>query len=150
VSSPSNYRRDLRNLNPFAERFVRTIKEGCLEQMILFGQDALRRAIQEFVAHYHLERNHQRLRNRFIVPLDAATEKTGPVRMRQRLGGILDYYYRDAAWQFESGWFLMCESSFWIVRDTEKIFRQLTARTEKGDGYKRLDLRVSPREKARR
>jgi putative transposase len=52
------------NLNPFAERFVRTIKEGCLEQMILFGQDALRRAIQEFVAHYHLERNRQGLRNR--------------------------------------------------------------------------------------
>jgi transposase InsO family protein len=110
------------NLNPFAERFVRTIKEGCLEQMILFGQDALRRAIQEFVAHYHLERNHQRLRNRLIVPIDAATEKTGPVRRRQRLGGILNYYYRDAAWQFESGWFLMCESSFWIVRGTEKCF----------------------------
>ena len=47
------------NLNPFAERFVRTIKEGCLEQMIFFGQGALRRAIREFVAHYHLERNHQ-------------------------------------------------------------------------------------------
>src|SRR5215813_13110377 len=59
------------NLNPFAERFVRTIKEGCLEQMIFFGQDALRRAIREFVAHYHLERNHQGLRNRLIVPLDA-------------------------------------------------------------------------------
>jgi putative transposase len=85
-----------------------------------------------------------------IVPIDAVTEKTGPVRRRQRLGGMLNYYYRDAAWQFESGWFLMCESSFWIVRGTEKIFRQLTARTEKGDGYKRLDLRVSPREKARR
>src|SRR4030095_11290594 len=110
------------NLNPFAERFVRTIKEGCLEQMILFGQDALRRAIQEFVAHYHLERNHHRLRNRLIVPIDAATEKTRPVRRRQRLGGILNYYYRDAAWQFESGWFLMCESSFWIVRGTEKCF----------------------------
>jgi transposase InsO family protein len=85
------------NLNPFAERFVRTIKEGCLEQMIFFGQDALRRAIREFVAHYHLERNHQGLRNRLIVPIDAVTEKTGPVRKRQRLGGMLNYYYRDAA-----------------------------------------------------
>jgi putative transposase len=84
-------------LNPFAERFVRTIKEGCLEQMIFFGQDALRRAIREFVAHYHLERNHQGLRNRLIVPIDAVTEKTGPVRKRHRLGGMLNYYYRDAA-----------------------------------------------------
>jgi hypothetical protein len=46
---------------------------------------------------YHLERNHQGLRNRLIVPLDAVTEKTGPVRKRQRLGGMLNYYYRDAA-----------------------------------------------------
>jgi putative transposase len=85
------------NLNPFAERFVRTIEEGCLEQMIFLGQDALRRAIREFAAHYHLERNHQGLRNRLIVPIDAVTEKTGPVRKRQRLGGMLNYYYRDAA-----------------------------------------------------
>jgi putative transposase len=47
------------NLNAYAERFVRTIKEGCLEQMIFFGEDSLRNTIREFVEHYHYERNHK-------------------------------------------------------------------------------------------
>ena len=49
------------NLNAHAERFVRTIKESCLERLILFGETSLRKAISEFVAHYHGERNHQGL-----------------------------------------------------------------------------------------
>ena len=57
------------NLNAYAERFVRTIKESCLERMIFFGETSLRKAIAEFVAHYHLERNHQGLGNRLIVPI---------------------------------------------------------------------------------
>ena len=56
------------NLNAYAERFVRSIKESCLERMILFGEGSLRKAIQEFVAHYHSERNHQGLGNRLIIP----------------------------------------------------------------------------------
>jgi transposase InsO family protein len=47
------------NLNAYAERFVRIIKESCLEQMILFGEDSLRYSIHQFLDHYHLERNHQ-------------------------------------------------------------------------------------------
>jgi putative transposase len=47
------------NLNAFAERFVRSIKESCLDRLILFGEASLRKAVHEFVAHYHLERNHQ-------------------------------------------------------------------------------------------
>src|SRR6187200_1994930 len=47
------------NLNAYAERFVRSIKESCLDRLILFGEDALRKSVQEFTAHYHLERNHQ-------------------------------------------------------------------------------------------
>lgn len=83
------------NLNAHAERFVRTIKEGCLEQMILFGEAALRRAVHEFVAHYHFERNHQGLGNRLIV---ATTVQTiGRVRRKQRLGGLLNYYHRATA-----------------------------------------------------
>ena len=85
------------NLNAFAERFVRTIKESCLEQMIFFGEDSLRNATHDFVAHYHTERNHQGLGNRLIVPIQSVAEKTGPIRRRQRLGGMLNYYYRDAA-----------------------------------------------------
>ena len=56
------------NLNAHAERFVRSIKESCLERMIFFGEDALRKGIREFVLHYHGERNHQGLGNRLILP----------------------------------------------------------------------------------
>jgi hypothetical protein len=52
--------------------------------------------IGEFVAHYHLERNHQGLGNRLIVPMETTTETTGAVERRQRLGGLLNYYYRQA------------------------------------------------------
>ena len=55
------------NLNAHAERFVRTIKESCLERMILFGEGSLRKAIHEFVGRYHHERNHQGLGNRLIM-----------------------------------------------------------------------------------
>jgi putative transposase len=85
------------NLNAYAERFVRSIKESCLERMIFFGEDSLRNAIREFVAHYHLERNHQGLGNRLIVPMETKAETTGAVERRQRLGGLLNYYYRKAA-----------------------------------------------------
>jgi len=85
------------NLNAHAERFVRTIKESCLERMILFGEASLRKAISEFVAHYHLERNHQGLGNRLIIAPQAEVRIQGPIRRRSRLGGMLNYYYRQAA-----------------------------------------------------
>jgi len=85
------------NLNAYAERFVRTIKESCLDRMILFGEDALRKSVQEFTAHYHVERNHQGLGNRLIVPDSAHVGTTGEIRRRERLGGMLNYYYREAA-----------------------------------------------------
>ncbi len=85
------------NLNAYAERFVRTIKESCLERMILFGEQSLRRAIQHFIAHYHRERNHQGLDNRLIFPAPADTDPSAPIERRQRLGGMLNYYYRQAA-----------------------------------------------------
>jgi len=84
------------NLNAYAERFVRTIREDCLKQMIFFGEDALRNAIREFVTHYHLERNHQGLDNRLIVPMKTIPTN-GTIRKHQRLGGVLNYYYREAA-----------------------------------------------------
>jgi putative transposase len=85
------------NLNAHAERFVRTIKESCLERMILFGENSLRKAIAEFLTHYHFERNHQGLGNRLIVPLPTELNMTGTLQRRQRLGGMLNYYYRRAA-----------------------------------------------------
>lgn len=83
------------NLNAHAERFVRTIKESCLDRMIVFGERALRQTIREFVSHYHFERNHQGLGNRLI--LGPTVHPSGAVRHRQRLGGLLNYYYREAA-----------------------------------------------------
>jgi putative transposase len=85
------------NLNAYAERFVRSIKESCLERMILFGEESLRTAIRNFVAHYHSERNHQGLANRLIVPEAGHLGNTGTIQRRQRLGGMLNYYYRTAA-----------------------------------------------------
>jgi transposase InsO family protein len=85
------------NLNAHAERFVQTIKESCLERMILFGEESLRTAIHNFVAHYHTERNHQGLANRIISPEPGHPGKAGVVQRRQRLGGMLNYYYRAAA-----------------------------------------------------
>ena len=66
------------NLNAYAERFVRTIKESCLERLILFGEQSLRRAIEEFVVHYHHERNHQGLDNELIFPELTATDPFAP------------------------------------------------------------------------
>ena len=85
------------NLNAYAERFVRSIKEECLERMIFFGEVSLRKGIQEFGLHYHSERNHQGLGNRLILPDEKAAKTGGAVQRRQRLGGMLNYYYRTAA-----------------------------------------------------
>jgi transposase InsO family protein len=85
------------NLNAYAERFVRSIKESCLDQMIFFGEDALRNTIREFMRHYHIERNHQGLENRLIVPPKMIDTGTAIVKKRERLGGLLNYYYREAA-----------------------------------------------------
>jgi transposase InsO family protein len=84
------------NLNAYAERFVRTIKESCLDRLILFGEGSLRKAIPEFVAHYHLERNHQGLGNRLITPQAIPTDSNGTIQRPQRLGGMLNYYHRAA------------------------------------------------------
>ena len=56
------------NCNAFAERFVRSIKEECLDRMILFGEASLRRVLREYDSHYHTERNHQGLENRLLKP----------------------------------------------------------------------------------
>ena len=85
-------------LNPrFTKRFVRTVKESCLDRMILFGEESLRTTMHNFVAHYHTERNHQGLANRIISPEAGHLGNAGLVQRRQRLGGMLNYYYRAAA-----------------------------------------------------
>jgi putative transposase len=85
------------NLNAHCERFVRSIKEEALEQMIMLGERALYHAIHQFLAHYHAERNHQGLDNRLIAPEGGVGCQTGDVIRRERLGGLLHYYYRAVA-----------------------------------------------------
>ena len=85
------------NLNAFAERFVRSAKDECINRMIFFGEKSLRRAIREFAEHHHMERNHQGLDNALIQPEDGVGECRGDIECRERLGGMLRYYYRAAA-----------------------------------------------------
>ena len=65
--------------------------------MISFGEAPLRTAVQNFVEHYHAKRNHQRLRNRIIRPEPGHLGASGAIHRRRRLGGMLNYYCRDAA-----------------------------------------------------
>ena len=85
------------NLNAHAERFVRSIKDECLNRMIFIGQESLRRAIGEYMVHYHEERNHQGLENRLIHGAPSVAANEGTIDRRSRLGGMLNYYYRAAA-----------------------------------------------------
>ena len=85
------------NLNAHLERFWRSLRSECLDRMIFFGESALRRATQSFVSHYHGERNHQGLNNRLIEAGPEVGRVTGKVNCRERLGGMLRYYYRAAA-----------------------------------------------------
>ncbi|MCP3998429.1 MAG: transposase family protein [bacterium] len=85
------------NLNAHAERFVRSIKDECLNRMIFFGERSLRRATRDFVAHYHAERNHQGLDNRLIEPAKRNGSDIGTTRCMERLGGLLRFYHRAVA-----------------------------------------------------
>jgi transposase InsO family protein len=84
------------NCNAYAERFVRSVKEECLDRIVPVGEGHLRRTLQEFAVHYHRERNHQGLGNE-LIHCPTAQRPMGPVRRRQRVGGVLGYYYRSAA-----------------------------------------------------
>jgi putative transposase len=86
------------NLNAYAERWVRSVKEERLARMILFGEASLRHALMHDVAHFHHERNHQGKGNMLLFPaVSQAPEHTGPIQCRERLGGLLKYYAREAA-----------------------------------------------------
>ena len=85
------------NFNAHLERFHRSLQEECLDRMIFFGETALRNAISQFLERYHAERNHQGLGNRILVPGEEVGRASGEIECRERLGGLLRYYYRKAA-----------------------------------------------------
>ena len=80
------------NLNAHAERFVRSIKHECLNRIVPLGENHLRTAVRAYVAHYHLERNHQGLDNKLIceVPDSPCTEGDGSIRVGNVLAGLSD------------------------------------------------------------
>jgi hypothetical protein len=88
------------NCNPHAERFVRTVRDECLDHFVLFGERHLRMVINEFVAHYLVERFHQGIGGELIRPnVTSANDNgaSGAVECRSRLGGLLNFYCRAAA-----------------------------------------------------
>ena len=84
------------NLNAFVERFNRSIQEECLDRAIPLGEAHLRELVREYVAHYHEERPHQGLGGRLIAS-STESRRRGRLVRSERLGGILNYYYREAA-----------------------------------------------------
>jgi len=83
------------NMNAHAERFVRSIRSECLDQMIFVGRASLEKTIADYVVHYHDERSHQGLGNELVSRVPAQRE--GVIEASERLGGLLKYYYRRAA-----------------------------------------------------
>jgi putative transposase len=83
------------NANAYAERFVRSIKEECLDRIVPIGDRHFQHAVSQYVEHYHHERNHQGLDNRLIA-VGSSTHVSGGVRRRPRLGGLLNFYERAA------------------------------------------------------
>jgi putative transposase len=86
------------NLNAFAERWVRSVKQECLSKLILFGERPLGRALTEYSRHYHSERNHQGKGNRLLFPdMSNQQHRQGQaIDCRHRLGDLLNYYKRAA------------------------------------------------------
>jgi putative transposase len=84
------------NLNAFAERFVGSVRAECLARIVRLGERHLRATVRAFLDHYHEERPHQGLNNTLIAPKITSIGR-GPLQCRERLGGVLKFYYRDAA-----------------------------------------------------
>jgi hypothetical protein len=75
----------------------RSLVEECLERMIFFGERSLQAATVSYVDRFPRERNHQGVGNRLLMPGDEVGRSSGEIACRERLGGLLRYYYREAA-----------------------------------------------------
>ncbi|HZM02721.1 MAG TPA: integrase core domain-containing protein [Candidatus Saccharimonadales bacterium] len=82
--------------NAYAERFVRSIKEECLSRLIFLSERHLRTTISTFADYYRHRRNHQGIENKLIEP-PTLLPNHGRVRCQKEIGGMLNYYYREAA-----------------------------------------------------
>ena len=85
------------NLNAYAERFVRSIKQECLRRVVPLGEGHLRRLVHEYVEHDHRERHHQGLDHPLLHRPPLPVRSHSDVQRRTRLGGLLSFYHREAA-----------------------------------------------------
>ena len=87
------------NLNALAERWVKSVKDDCLSKLIMFGEASFRHTLREYLVHYHVERNHQGKDNVLLFPTatKAMNRVDGSINCKERLGGLLKYYHREAA-----------------------------------------------------
>jgi transposase InsO family protein len=84
------------NMNAHLERFFGSLKTECLHKLILFGQSATRKAVNQYLEHYHAERCHQGLGNHLIMPLERPPDVNAELKTTERLGGLLRSYRRAA------------------------------------------------------
>ena len=85
------------NANSHCERFIKSLQDECLDRLWFVGESALRLVLNEYVDHYHRERNHQGIGHVIIEPGSEVNLLEGRLACRKRLGGLLNYYYREAA-----------------------------------------------------
>lgn len=81
------------NANPFAERWVRSVRQEMLDHVLVLNEAHLRRILQTYIDHYNTRRPHQSLAQQSPIPYPVTTN-TGAIQKRQLLGGILNDYYR--------------------------------------------------------
>ena len=81
--------------NAFAECWVRTVRQECLDHLLILNQRHLSRVLKEYTDYYNTARPHQGLAQQ--IPIPRSPPQKGSVRCRDVLGGILHVYYRDAA-----------------------------------------------------
>ncbi len=83
--------------NAYAERFVRSIKEECFSRVVPLGEAHVRLLVHEYVEYDHRERNHQGRDNQLLQRPPPPVSPDADVERRERLGGLLSFYYREAA-----------------------------------------------------
>ncbi len=83
--------------NAYAERFVRTIRNECLDWLLIIGRRHLEQVLRTYIQHYNQERPHRGLALQPPEPVRVKRPRSGDVRRRDHLGGLLHEYYRTAA-----------------------------------------------------
>ena len=84
------------NANTYAERWIRSVREECLDKLLIINQAHLQRVMREFIRYHNTARPHQGICQQIPIP-KSIPDTTGPLRCRHVLGGIIHDYYRDVA-----------------------------------------------------